>query len=116
MGYEDLNRELDEKIANIRKKYMEATDLLNRQEKKKNTTANFISRPYIDQPHHKRGFFVDLDKTDPIPNYQEDNFVRPDYPELKKTISAHETRPTRTSSYVNYTNPRKVQGYMYYNY
>lgn len=69
---------------------MEATNLLNRQEKKKNnTTAAFNTRPYMADSNYKRGgFFVDLDKTDPIPHYQEDNFVRPDYPELKKTISA----------------------------
>lgn len=81
---------------------MEATDLLNRQEKKK------ISR------YNPRGYFNDVERTDYGRN-AEDSDLGP-YPLLTKTISANEPRNMRSTSYANYSNPRKVQGYMYYNY
>lgn len=109
-GYNDLNRELDEKIASIRKKYMEATDLLNRQERKKNNPKFSNTRAY----------FNDLDRSDLGISFQKDNFMRgPDYPELKKTISANtEARGLRATSYADFSIPRKPpqQAYMYYNY
>jgi hypothetical protein len=43
MSFDNLNKDLDEKIANIRKKYLETTDVLN----KRNRTPKFNSRNYF---------------------------------------------------------------------
>ncbi len=85
---------------------MEATDLLNRQDKKKTTTK-----------YNSRGYLNDLDQTDPMIKYREESFFLPEPPTLKKAISANDQfKSSRATSFANYTNPRKVQSYMYYNY
>lgn len=83
---------------------MEATDLLNRQDKKKSSRYN------------PRGYFNDLDKTENARNFEDNDLGNFPYPHLTKTISANEPRNIRSTSYANYAPPRKVQGYMYYNY
>lgn len=103
-GYNDLNRELDEKIASIRKKYMEATDLLNRQEKKKGN-MKFASTNY----------FRTMDRSEGGIGLSNDSFMKYDQPSFKKASSAIDTC-SRSSSYANYLNSRKGEGYMYYNY
>lgn len=84
---------------------MEATDLLNKQDRKNGLKT------------HTRGYFNNLDHTNPSISYKEENFNFPEPPSLQKSISTNDQfRNSRAASFSNYLNPRKAQSYMYYNY
>ena len=82
---------------------MEATDLLNKQDKKKNGKVN------------TKNYFNDLDRT-AITINRNDEYPSFESPLLRKTVSSNQqARKMRTTSYASYANPMK-SAYMYYDY